>query len=278
MLKKSILLGFSPLVLLTLSACSQNANSLKTPFTSSSQTSKAKTEIEYYTDTDFEKLLNSGKNMTGETVKLKVLDYKPDTRYGNNMWAGEHLNFISENERHVRTGDTLIVTITDAVKSHGSWFMTYEDGAGPVNVSQNNKLRTELKKYESELSSQKQKEELDKSTVPDNAKLVSIHQRYQKILDEYSEKILDTTPSLVTEYNINAASNTAGADGLAELSNKQIEILAEISNNGISEMAQIMLKYDNNKQDPYTAYASKLTDVYMLEAQKITNAYIASIQ
>ncbi len=103
-----------------------------------------------------------------------------------------------------------------------------------------------------------------------------ITKTYQSVLDEYSKKIVDAVPGLVEEYNQEAATNTAGLEGLAELSNNKIMKLAEISNEGIEEMAELMYTTGSGKYEEYEEWAGKLMDVYTEEATKITDAYMKS--
>ncbi len=99
---------------------------------------------------------------------------------------------------------------------------------------------------------------------------------YEAIYNEYSQKIKDATPGLVSEYNQEAARNTDGINGLATICNDKIGKLAEISNDGVSKMASYMMKHGGSYSD-YESWANKLYDVYNTEAGKITDAYMASV-
>ena len=81
-----------------------------------------------YTDADsFEKALNDGVKVNGKIVQFEVLEYKPDSALGINCWAGEHLNFISEEELDVGTGNVIVGRVTkEPTKSLGSWTIHYE--------------------------------------------------------------------------------------------------------------------------------------------------------
>lgn len=94
---------------------------------------------------------------------------------------------------------------------------------------------------------------------------------YEDVLNEYTVKIEELTPTLVNEFK----SETTGITDvyqLAEISNKKIQKLAEISNEGIGKMAEIKLK-NNDEENVYEEWAKKLTDVYEREAKKITDEY-----
>lgn len=81
-----------------------------------------------YTDAEsFEKALNDGEKVNGKVVQFLVLDYKPDSALGINCWAGEHLNFISEEELDVVKGKTIVGRVTkEPSQTLGSWKIPYE--------------------------------------------------------------------------------------------------------------------------------------------------------
>lgn len=99
---------------------------------------------------------------------------------------------------------------------------------------------------------------------------------YQSILDEYTSKLQNATPGLIEEYYDEAADNTDGLTGLAEISNSKIGKLAEIETDGVSEMAKVMLYQGSGNYDEYEEWAGKLYDVYEVEAGKIMDAYMDS--
>ena len=84
---------------------------------------------DYYDAETFECDLNAGVNVNGKIVQFYVNDYKPDSILGINTWAGEHLNFISEDELDVEVGDYIIGKVTSAPTKTllgGSWKIPYE--------------------------------------------------------------------------------------------------------------------------------------------------------
>ena len=105
---------------------------------------------------------------------------------------------------------------------------------------------------------------------------INISNKYQTILNEYSQKLKSRTPSLITEYKNEASKNTNGLNGLATICNNKVSILAEISTEGIGKMADIYYKYGNGKYSEYEEWAGKLQDVYMSEAEKIQDVYLES--
>lgn len=84
-------------------------------------------EIINYADAEsFEAALNNGENLEGMIVQLIVKELKPDSALGYNIWAGEHLNFVSSRNPDVKEGDTVIVKATTIESILGSWIIDYE--------------------------------------------------------------------------------------------------------------------------------------------------------
>lgn len=84
---------------------------------------------DYYDAETFESDLNAGVKVNGKIVQFYVNDYKPDSILGINTWAGEHLNFLSEEELDVEKGDYVIGRITSEPTKTllgGSWKIPYE--------------------------------------------------------------------------------------------------------------------------------------------------------
>ena len=81
-----------------------------------------------YTDAEsFEKALNNGVKVNGKIVQFIVNDYRPDSVLGINCWAGEHLNFISNEELDVGAGNIIVGRVTgEPTKIFGSWKISYE--------------------------------------------------------------------------------------------------------------------------------------------------------
>lgn len=98
---------------------------------------------------------------------------------------------------------------------------------------------------------------------------------YQSILDDYSQKLKDTTPGLVKEYKDESKDHKGDVEKLAEISNDKVEELAKICNDGVEEMAELQLK-NGDEYETYEDWAGKLQDVYQDEAKTITDAYMDS--
>lgn len=80
-----------------------------------------------YTDAEsFEKALNNGENLEGKVVQFVADDLKPDSSFGYDIWAGEHLNFVSSRNPDVKKGDIVTVRTTTIESVAGSWIINYE--------------------------------------------------------------------------------------------------------------------------------------------------------
>ena len=99
-------------------------------------------------------------------------------------------------------------------------------------------------------------------------------QTYEDVLNEYTIKIEELTPTLVNEFK-SEATGVTDITKLAEISNNKIQKLAEISTEGISKMAEIKIE-NNDDNSVYEEWAQKLTNVYETEAKKLTDEYEAT--
>lgn len=80
-----------------------------------------------YEDTvAFEEALNDGEDLTGKTVVVTVNELVPDSAFGYNLQAGEHLNFCSPDNPNVKAGDTITVKVTEVTSMLGSYIISYE--------------------------------------------------------------------------------------------------------------------------------------------------------
>jgi len=86
--------------------------------------------VDYYVDyenvTDFEAALNAGEELTGKVVKFAVNEFVPNSTFGYNLQAGEHLNFCSAKNPGAKKGDTVIAKVTDIQSMLGSYIVEYE--------------------------------------------------------------------------------------------------------------------------------------------------------
>jgi hypothetical protein len=82
--------------------------------------------VDYSSAEDFEAALNNGESVDGKVVSFKVDTVNPKGALGHTIWAGEHLNFISDKDPGVKAGDTLKVKVTKATDVLGSWIISYD--------------------------------------------------------------------------------------------------------------------------------------------------------
>jgi len=87
---------------------------------------KATYTIDYESDVDFENALNAGEDLTGKIVKFKVLEFNPTSSFGYDLYAGEHLNFVSSEHPGIKAGDTVVAKATKIERVLKSWIITYE--------------------------------------------------------------------------------------------------------------------------------------------------------
>lgn len=82
--------------------------------------------IDYADAESFETALNNGENLEGKIVQFIVEELHPDSAFGYNLWAGEHLNFVSSRNPDAKEGDTVVVKATIIESILGRWFIQYE--------------------------------------------------------------------------------------------------------------------------------------------------------
>ncbi len=94
-------------------------------------------DVDYFGAENFEKDLNAGKNLKGKTVMFEAVDVRPDSTLGYDIWAGEHLNFITSNKEmsKVKAGDIVVATV-ESVDTWGygdylSWIIYMDMFAAP---------------------------------------------------------------------------------------------------------------------------------------------------
>ena len=117
---------------LSLCGCGDSKQTEETGGTSSvetTQTEEVSAEevvIEYGDAESFEAALNEGKNLEGKVVRFVAGEFHPDSKLGYNVWAGEHLNFVSSRNPDIQEGDTVTVKTTTIENLMGSWIINYE--------------------------------------------------------------------------------------------------------------------------------------------------------
>lgn len=116
---------------LPLSSCENNENSQENSIIQSEQKENIslkgeKVIIDYGDAESFEAALNEGKNLEGKVVRFVAGELHPQSKLGYNVWAGEHLNFVSPRNPDIQEGDTVTVRITSIENLLGSWIIDYE--------------------------------------------------------------------------------------------------------------------------------------------------------
>ncbi len=82
--------------------------------------------VDYENEESFEAALNEGQDLEGKTVKFVVRQIKPQSAFGYNIIAGEHLNFVSSRNPNVSVGDIVTVKVTEVRSLLGSWILEYK--------------------------------------------------------------------------------------------------------------------------------------------------------
>lgn len=73
----------------------------------------------------FEAALNDDVNVVGSTVQFKVKKFAPNSEYGYNLQSGEHLNFCSNSDPGVNSGDTVSVEVAKVDKVYSKYYIIY---------------------------------------------------------------------------------------------------------------------------------------------------------
>lgn len=84
------------------------------------------TPVDYENEVTFEAALNNGENLVGKTVRFTALELRPQSIFGYNIFAGEHLNFVSTENPGVNVGDIVTAKVTKVESILGSWIIGYE--------------------------------------------------------------------------------------------------------------------------------------------------------
>lgn len=87
---------------------------------------KEEIKVDYASATLYEAALNSGEDTVGKVITFIADDLKPDSAFGYNIIAEEHLNFISDFNPNVKVGDELTIKVTNVLNFLSSWLISYE--------------------------------------------------------------------------------------------------------------------------------------------------------
>lgn len=128
---KRVLFALVMCLSLTLCGCGSNEQT-EDAGTSSAETQQSEdvsaeeVMIDYGDAESFEAALNEGKNLENKVVRFVAGEFHPDSKLGYNVWAGEHLNFVSSRNPDIQEGDTVTVRTTTVENMMGSWVINYE--------------------------------------------------------------------------------------------------------------------------------------------------------
>lgn len=141
-MKKLLAIVLAAVCVLSFSACdsdnssSESSTTTSTTTTTTEPTTTTTTEptipntekvvIDYSDAESFEAALNAGKNLENKTVQFVADELHPNSAFGYDIWAGEHLNFVSSQNPDVDAGDTVVVKVTEINSTLGSWIIYYE--------------------------------------------------------------------------------------------------------------------------------------------------------
>lgn len=94
-------------------------------------------DIDFETAEAYEKALNQGEDTVGKTVRFHVVDVQPGSVLGFNVWAGEHLNFVSDEPQDIAKDNIVTARILGVETFLGSWVIDYqilsvEKGIDPI--------------------------------------------------------------------------------------------------------------------------------------------------
>lgn len=77
-----------------------------------------------YTTSEAESKLNSGENLSGKIIDVEILTVENNTELGQNIQAGEHLNFYPDKQQTgLKDGQHIKFKVNDAQSTLGSWLI-----------------------------------------------------------------------------------------------------------------------------------------------------------
>jgi hypothetical protein len=81
---------------------------------------------DYANATVYEQALNDGTDTIGKIIYFVVESINPNSTFGYNLMAGEHLNFCSSTNPNVKVGDGLTIKIKEINYFIGSYIIYYD--------------------------------------------------------------------------------------------------------------------------------------------------------
>ncbi|SFC24621.1 hypothetical protein SAMN05660453_0046 [Fructobacillus durionis] len=77
-----------------------------------------------YSTSEAEEKLNAGDDLTGKIIDVEILKVENNTELGQNLQAGEHLNFYPDKQQAgLKDGQHIKFKVTDAQSTLGSWLI-----------------------------------------------------------------------------------------------------------------------------------------------------------
>lgn len=131
-MKKLIALMLAAMLLM-LCGCSSEDSSEESPGSGSSadKESLSADAADFADAESFEAALNRGEDTIGKTVTFKVRSVSPDSYFGYDLWAGEHLNFIFSQDQNAEPDDVFTVEVKSAYQvATGSWIINDPNYSG----------------------------------------------------------------------------------------------------------------------------------------------------
>lgn len=95
-------------------------------------------------------------------------------------------------------------------------------------------------------------------------------QAYQRILDEFSERLRNETPRLISEFEIEIQKYD---DTPAEICDDLISDLAEINEDGAEQMRSILYSTGLENYDQYIKYVLELNNLFIEQSKIIIDTY-----
>lgn len=116
--------------------------------------------IDYADAESFEAALNNGENLEGKIVSFVVQELHPDSALGYNVWAGEHLNFVSDRNPDIAVNEQVTVKVNTIRNTLGSWVIQYEKIENAVTGETTISVQSTKENGEESKSSEETEEEM----------------------------------------------------------------------------------------------------------------------
>ena len=136
-MKKIVTLFICVILVLSFAACGSSEKTSKDDSGANTSSTIEKTEeidavekdtivADYDNTVDFETALNNGEDVIGKIAIVSVKNIEPDSAFGYNLQAGEHLNFCSDSDPDVEVGEIITVRVGKVATVLNSYIISYE--------------------------------------------------------------------------------------------------------------------------------------------------------